>query len=213
MPTHHNTRKVTVMSTPDNTPIPPAAPASVPPAGPGMPPPVEQRRSSTRWLIPTLGAVAAMGIGLVGGIAIGQNTASARPAASGFSRQFGAATGDGTGTGTGARTFGAGGFTTGTVVSVSGNTLVVKSAAGTDVTVTTTPATKVTKQRTVKLSDLSAGERVTAIGTPGSNGAITATTISEGATGFGGRFARPGAGGRGAGAGSGTGASTSGTNG
>jgi hypothetical protein len=182
-----------------------------------MPPSAPQRQSSTRWLIPTLGAVAAIGIGLVGGIVIGQNTASARPAASSsaFGGQFGSSGTGGSGTGAaggtasgsanGAQGFAAGGFTSGTVVSVSGDKLVVKSAAGTDITVTTTSATKVTKQQTVKLSDLTAGERVTAIGTPGGNGAITAATISEGAAGFGGRFARPGAGGRGAGAGSGTG--------
>lgn len=184
------------MSTPDNN-------ASLPPA------PAPQRRSSTRWLIPTLGAVAAIGIGLVAGIAIGQNTASATsPAASsGFGRQFGSGAGSaGTGSATGANGFAAGGFASGTIVSVSGDKLVVKSAAGTDVTVTATSATKVTKQQSAKLSALTAGERITAIGTPsGSNGAITARTISEGAA-VGGRFGRPGGGGAGGSGGSGAGA-------
>lgn len=178
------------MSTPGNS-------ALVPPA------PAPRRTLSTRWLIPTLGAVAAIGIGLIGGILIGQNTAAAHAASpSGFSRQFGAGTGGATtgagsgasGTGAGARGFAAGGFASGTIVSVSGDKLVVKSATGSDVTVTATSATTITKQQSVKLDALKAGERITAIGTPsGSSGSITARTISEGAA-LGPRFGRSGIG-------------------
>lgn len=168
----------------------------LPPAGgPVDPVPAPQPRSSMRWLIPTLGALVAVGIGLIGGIAIGQNTASAHQvSSSALGRQFGTGQGGSAGgSGFGGRNFAAGGFTSGTVVSVSGDKLVVKSTAGTDVTVTATSSTRVTKQQTVKLSGLKAGERVTAVGTPsGSNGDLTATTISEG-TSLGGRFGRPGA--------------------
>lgn len=198
MPTTPDTKKAGFMSINDTTSVPPT---DGPAPGPAAPGPSPQPRSSMRWLIPTLGAIAAIGIGLIGGIAIGQNTASAHASPSGFARQFGsgaaaggAGNGGGTGQGFGGRGFAAGGFTSGTIVSISGNKLVVKSATGTDVTVTTTSSTTVTKQQTVKLSDLRAGERVTAIGTPsGSNGSITARSVSEGA-GAGGRFGRPGAG-------------------
>lgn len=178
------------MSNDDTDFLPPAT-------GPVDPVPAPQPASGMRWLIPTLGALVAVGIGLIGGIAIGQGTASARQvSSSALGRQFGTGAGQGGsagGSGFGGRNFAAGGFTSGTVVSVSGDRLVVKSPAGTDVTVTATSSTRVTKQQTVKLSDLRAGERVTAVGTPsGSNGDLTATTISEGGS-FGGRFGRPGA--------------------
>lgn len=185
------------MSTPDHSSVPPVPPVGGPVAPSAATAPLPQRRCTTRWLIPTLGAIVAVGIGLIGGIAIGQNTASDSAASSSaFGRQFGPGAGaGGTGSGGAQRAFGAGGFISGTVVSVSGDKLVVKSATGTDITVTTTSTTRVTKQQSVTLSDLTAGERVTAVGTPtGSNGAITATTISEGTPFGGGRLGRPGAG-------------------
>jgi hypothetical protein len=168
---------------------------------PTPPPPGPARNpASGRFVVPILGAVVAVGIGLVGGIFIGQNTAQAQNStAGGVTRQFGAG---GAGAGGGVGAFAAGGFTSGTVVSVSGDSVVIKTAAGTDVTVRTTSTTKVTKQATTRLSALAAGERVTAVGTPGTNGAITATTISEGTTLRGG-FGRGAGGGAGAGAGAG----------
>jgi len=73
-------------------------------------PPVSRRR----WITPTLGAIAALAIGLLGGILIGQSTAS--PA-----RAFGARAAQGSFAGGTASA----NFTSGTVVSVKDGTLVV----------------------------------------------------------------------------------------
>ncbi|MCU1551979.1 MAG: hypothetical protein JWR36_2539 [Glaciihabitans sp.] len=136
----------------------------------------------SRWVTPTLALVAAIGAGIFGGILIGQHTAAAAAPTSQASGFRGGAGGTGA-AGT------PGGVTAGTVVSVKGNTLVLKTAAGTDVTVTTNSTTSVTKSTKSSVSALTAGESVTAIGQPDSGGTITATTIAEGNTpprGFGG---------------------------
>ncbi|WP_286344512.1 hypothetical protein [Frondihabitans sucicola] len=70
--------------TPEQVPYP--APTGAPAAGGG---PGSPGRRTAKWLLPTLGAVVAIGIGLVGGIAIGQHTASSSQASSGSGRQFG----------------------------------------------------------------------------------------------------------------------------
>jgi len=51
--------------------------------------------------------------------------------------------------------------------------------------VTTTAATKVTKSVAGSFGDLKVGQTVRAIGTTGSDGTVAATSISEGAGGFG----------------------------
>jgi hypothetical protein len=173
----------------------------VPPARKGLP----------RWVTPVLAIVVALGVGLFGGILIGQHTGTAA-SASGVRAGFGGGNFGGTG-GTGS-TGGstarpgsgfAGGFTSGTVVSVSGDKMVIKTTQGTDVTVTTTPSTTVTKSSKVSLSDLKAGESVTAIGQPDSSGNVTATTVTEGGvTGRFGGFGGRGTGGGGAGGNTGT---------
>ncbi|BDZ51841.1 hypothetical protein GCM10025867_40820 [Frondihabitans sucicola] len=66
-------------------------------------------------------------------------------------------------------------------------------------TIDTTSGTKVTRSATSSVGALKSGETITAIGTAGSGGDISATTISEG-TALRGGF------GRGAGAGAGAGA-------
>jgi hypothetical protein len=157
------------------------------------------KKSWTRFLTPALALLAALIVGGVAGVLIGQNTASANNASSirggfangqggegfpGFGNHGGAGTGTGgTGTTGGAR----GGFTAGTITAIDGDTITVKEADGTTVKVSTSDSTTVTKTDTSKVSDLSTGETITVIGQADSSGNVTATRISEGdAAGFGG---------------------------
>ncbi|MHC5797170.1 hypothetical protein ACVXZ4_13540 [Lacisediminihabitans sp. FW035] len=184
----------------DLTPPTNPAPAGESPAfSAGAPTPPPRRK----WLTPTLALVAVLVVGVFGGVLIGHATASSAQgvSAGGFSRGLNG--GGGTG-GAGGAGFGGGGFTSGTIVSVSGSTMVVKAQDGTQKTVTIASSTRVTKTSSASVSDLKAGQTVTVIGATGSNGDIAATSVSEGARGFGGRL------GGGAGSGSGSGGSTNG---
>jgi hypothetical protein len=169
------------MSTPSN-PAPPSPEApGAPMAGPAAP----RSGGATRWLIPALALVAAIVVGLFGGILIGQNTASANQLASGrgaFPAGVSATNRAGGGFGGG----GQGNATAGTIVSISGDTIVVKTRQGTTVTVTATDATTVTESKAGNISDLKAGDTVTAIGQNDGSGNVKATVISEGSLGFGG---------------------------
>jgi hypothetical protein len=193
----------------------PAAPTEPTPT----PVPAAKKRGASRIITPILALVAALAIGLFGGVLIGHATAtSATPARAGFGQGTGgtgAAGGGGFrggagGTGTGGATGGTGGtggaaggafggFTSGTVVSVSGDTITLKEASGTTVQVTTTGSTAVTKTEKSSVSKLTAGEQLTVIGKADSSGNVAATTITEGQAGFRGG-ARPGGAQGGAGA-------------
>ncbi|WP_394771723.1 hypothetical protein [Lacisediminihabitans sp.] len=157
----------------DTTPAPASAPQ---PSAPQPTPPTAGRK----WLTPTLALVATLAVGLAGGVLIGHATAASAQASgpAGFTRGLGG-TGEGA-AGGGAGGFAGGGFTAGTIVSVSGNTIVVKSQDGTEKTVTTTGSTRVTKTTKSTVADLKAGETVTVIGQTGSNGDVTATSVAEG---------------------------------
>jgi hypothetical protein len=137
-----------------------------------------------RWLTPALAVVAALAIGIFGGILIGHSNASATTNTS----QAGGFPGGGTGTGAeGAGTGRAGGgFTSGTITSIDGDTVTLKTTDGSTVKVTTSGTTTVTKSDTATVSDLAKGETVTVVGTTDSSGNVTATTVTEGTTGFGG---------------------------
>jgi len=158
-----------------------------------------------RWLVPALALVAALAIGFLGGVLVGQNTAQTSRVAFG-----GGAPGGGQGQnlpdGLGQRGFGAngaGGFTSGKVVSVSGDTVVIETSDGKQVTVKADDGTTVTITKDGSVGDLKAGDEVTAIGETESDGSISANTITEGRSGafpgFGGapgaNGGRPGAGG------------------
>jgi hypothetical protein len=75
---------------------------------------------------------------------------------------------------------GFGNATAGTVVSVGGNTMTVRAANGATVKVTITGSTSIRVTRTGTVSDLKAGTPVVVLGT-GSNGAVTARSITSGA--------------------------------
>lgn len=173
-----------------NTPAstqPPAEQAATASAAPAP------KKSRTRYLTPALALVAALIVGGVAGVLIGQNTASASNASSlrgGFPGGQGGpggygAFGGGQGQNGGAPGAG-GGFASGTITAIDGNTITIKKADGSTVKVTTSGSTTVTKSSTANVSDLSTGEKVTAIGQADSSGNVTANRISEGDGGLGG---------------------------
>jgi len=68
-----------------------------------------------------------------------------------------------------------------TVSSVSGNTIVAKTASGRSVTVHTTASTRYTQAgKTVAASAIKVGTRINVMGTHNSDGSITATSIDIG---------------------------------
>ena len=73
-----------------------------------------------------------------------------------------------------------GAATTGTVQKIVGNTIYLKTASGTTVKVTTGGSTKVSVAKTAKASDLKSGTTVVVQGSTGSDGTITATTVTQG---------------------------------
>ena len=134
------------------------------------------KRSIARFITPVLALVAALGVGIFGGVLIGQNTAQAA-APSGFTPPEGF---------DGAPTDGgnfAGNFTSGEITSVDGDTVTLTLDDGSTVTVTTSGDTTVSVEGEV--GDLATGDTVTVIGETDDDGNVTATSISEGA-GFGG---------------------------
>jgi hypothetical protein len=143
-----------------------------------------KKKSAARLVTPILVIVAVLGVGLVGGVLIGQNTASSSQAAGGMTRPDGATgeapTGDFAGGGAG------GGFTSGTVTAVDGDTVTLELEDGSTVTVTTTDDTTVTTTTDAAVSDLAEGDSLTVVGEADDDGNVSATSISEGATGFGG---------------------------
>ncbi|MHB1170941.1 MAG: hypothetical protein ACYCZY_00280 [Lacisediminihabitans sp.] len=140
-----------------------------------------------RWITPALALVAALAIGLAGGVLIGHGSAAS--ARTDFGTAVGGASG-GNPAGGFAST-GGGRFTSGTIASINGGTIVIKTADGRQKTVKTAPTTNVTKTVASSVSGLKAGQTITVVGATDSSGTVTATVISEGAAlrrGFG----RPG---------------------
>jgi hypothetical protein len=72
-----------------------------------------------------------------------------------------------------------GGSSAGTVASVNGSTLTLKTPSGSTITVTTSSTTTVTVVKTGAVGDLTVGEQIVVDGTT-SNGTITATSIHAG---------------------------------
>jgi Domain of unknown function (DUF5666) len=130
-------------------------------------------------LTPILALVAALAIGLVGGTLIGQNSASATP--NGAQGAFPGGTAP-----SNAPANAAGGFTSGTIVSVDGDTVTLKLTDGSTVKVTTADDTTVTTTKDSSLDALAEGDTVTVVGATDADGNVSATTISEGASPIGG---------------------------
>jgi hypothetical protein len=130
------------------------------------------KRSIARFVTPVLALVAALGVGIFGGVLIGQNTASASTP-TGFTPPEGMDLGRP-----------GGNATSGEITAVDGDVVTLTLDDGTTVTVTTSSDTTVTVDGA--LGDLAAGDTVTVLGETDDEGNVTATSISEGTGGFGG---------------------------
>ena len=133
------------------------------------------KRSIARFITPVLALVAALGVGIFGGVLIGQNTATSTVAdtPAGFTPPEGL---DGAPTGS------FGDFTSGEITAIDGDIVTLTLDDGSTVTVTASDDTTYTV--TGELSDLAVGDTVTASGEADDDGNVAATSISEGA-GFG----------------------------
>jgi len=83
--------------------------------------------------------------------------------------------------GFGGRARGMGGGTTGTIEKVEDGTIHLKTVTGEAVTVTTTGETTVQISTPGRLADLKEGDTIVVRGRPGDDGAVTATSITQGA--------------------------------
>jgi preprotein translocase subunit YajC len=172
----------------DSNDVAPADSETPQPAAPAAGPP---KKKWTRYLTPALALVAALVVGGVAGVFIGQSTAQASPQRTGFGQNGGFPRGEGFGGGQrlggqGGAPGGSGGFTAGTIESVDGGTLTLKLADGSTVKVTTSDSTRVSETTESSVSKLKKGDTVTVIGQKDSSGDVTADSISEGQGGFGG---------------------------
>jgi ABC-type Fe3+-hydroxamate transport system substrate-binding protein len=138
-----------------------------------------------------IGAVLLAG-GFVGGIAVGKHNSSstssstATPGSGQRSRGgFGGGNGGANGGANGGGFGGGRGGVSGTVTAVNGSTITVTDSTGKSVTVDTSPQTTVTIGKTGAVSDLTAGQQVTVIGTTDSGGTVTARSVVSGFTGLG----------------------------
>jgi hypothetical protein len=165
------------------------------------------RRPRRRLLTPI--PLALLGVLLIAGgfivgvkVQKGQETSSGSSggAAAGLASRFAALRGAGTSsTGTSSSKTPAGGAaggfagtgaggtrpTTGTVAYLAGNTLYVTNSEGNTVKVNTSASTSVTKTVKTKVKGIHPGETVTITGASGSNGAVSAESISVGSSGGG----------------------------
>jgi hypothetical protein len=164
---------------------------STPPTAPDISGDLKARKGAGPSLVTLslVGVVLAVG-GFVGGVAGGQSHASSSstsaagaPSSTRSRGQFGGQNGA-----AGAR---AGGTVTGTVQKIDGSTITVVDATGKVTTVDTSDQTTVTVGKPGTVADLATGAQITVIGTPGSNGVITARSVLSGVslTGLGGNRA------------------------
>lgn len=131
-----------------------------------------------------LGALAGARAG--GGTGFGNRTGGYPGAAGGTGAGTGAGAGQGTGQGAGS-----GGATFGTVKLVDGSTIYVTTQNG-DVAVKTSGSTQIRITKNGKVTDITPGSTVIVQGATGSDGSVTATSVTEG--GGTGRAAAPGGG-------------------
>src|SRR5579862_266018 len=139
----------------------------------------------------TLTMVVVAGLGVLGGIFVGEHYGSSSggsgaSAFRGFAGAAGAPSAGASGTSSSSGFAGRGGGTFGTVKLVDGNIVYVQTASGGIVQVSTSTATKVTISSAGKVKDLLPGETVIVQGTTQSNGSISATSISQNSLGGGG---------------------------
>jgi hypothetical protein len=159
-------------------------------------------------------AVLLIACGFIGGALIekGESSSSSSTAgAAGLASRFAALRRGGSSTGsssaaTGGSAGSSGGFTrptAGTVAYLDGSTLYVTNSEGNTVKVTTSAGTSVTKTVKASVPGIRPGETVTITGSTGSNGSVSAESISVGSSGAGLATLFGGAGASSAGAGKG----------
>jgi hypothetical protein len=134
--------------------------------------------------------------GFIGGVLIEKSETSSTSSTSGtagLASRFAALRRGASGSGAGSASTGgsagsSAGFTrptAGTVAYLAGSTLYVTNSEGNTVKVTTSPATSVTKTVKASVKGIHPGETVTVTGATGSNGAVSAESISVGSSGGG----------------------------
>lgn len=130
--------------------------------------------------------------GFIGGVLVekGQTTSSSSSssAAAGLASRFAALRGAASSTSTGGSSSSSAGFTrptAGTVAYIDGSTLYVTNSEGNTVKVRTSAGTSVTKTVKSTLSGIHPGETVTIAGATGSSGTVSAESISVGSSGGG----------------------------
>jgi len=145
--------------------------------------------SSTPSAASALAALRRTG-GFAGGGRTGEGFGGTGRGAAGGTGAGGAGSAAGTGAGAGAAggasgtggVGGAAGGQTGTIKLVDGSTIYVSLPDGTVLTVKTTKSTKVTTSSTSSVGKLKEGQSVTVVGgTPGSDGSLTASSVTAGA--------------------------------
>ena len=163
----------------------------------GTAPPIVRSAAVRRrpWL-PLVGAVILAVVAFAGGFAVANATAT-KVTSAGNGGNFGNGQGLGPGASGRPRGAGFGGGTSGTVGSVSADQMTITTAAGGQRIVLLTPTTTVTEVTSAKkaITDLTAGQTVTIVGTSNPDGSVTATNVVVGNIGaFGGRggFGGPG---------------------
>jgi hypothetical protein len=151
------------------------------------------RRRRLGALTAVLALLLAVGVGVVGGVALQKHRTPAQStaAAGGFAAlrgQFAGARGAGAGAGAGAGggAGGAGGAAAvGTIQLVDGSKIYVTTANGGVVKVTTSDATTISRSSKAPVSALAPGETVVVQGTTNSDGTVTATAVTDGGAGAG----------------------------
>lgn len=152
-------------------------------------PPTSSPRGSMRWITPTLAIIAALAVGIIGGVFIGRSD-QAQAGQNGYARGQNSGTSQLQRRAPGAQ---AGrGLTAGKIVAIDGTTITVKAKDGTEKKITTTPNTKVSKTIKSTIGALKMGETITVIGATGSDGTVAARAISQGASLRHGMGQRPG---------------------
>ena len=136
-------------------------------------------------LTAVLGSIVAAGALFAGGLLVGHATGS-----SATTSQAAGVFGDPASRPSGDSAFGGGGlgggFTSGEITAIDGNTVTLKASDGSTVTVSTTDGTTVTTTTDASVADLGVGDTVTVIGSTDSSGTVTAQAITEGTSGIGG---------------------------
>jgi hypothetical protein len=159
------------------------------PAALGQPDRVALAPRSRPTVTMVLAGVVGAAVLFAGGLLVGHSSASAASsstAQAGVGAAAGARAGGGFGAGGAGGAAARGGFTAGQIASIDGSTITITKSDGSTAKVTTSSSTTVSQTAQADVSALKVGDPVTVIGPTAADSSVTATAITEGATGFGG---------------------------